>query len=125
MYFIASLLFKRVGNMQGAQECDRLIEQFITDCETDRVNSPEPIKGAVSVLNLMAFRLAPVTIPNSDSASGALSERGGDNSAINENAASESEQLRLRALSVMILFYSRPEVDAAFCLGGFGQTKTA
>ena len=96
-YFIASLLFRRIGNTQGALECERLIEQSIEDCETNTDSSPEAIKQAVSVLNLMAFRLAPVTIPNAESAS---IEHAGKRSAISENAAAESEQLRLRALKL-------------------------
>lgn len=96
-YFIASLLFRRIGNTQGALECERLIEQSIKDCENNTDSSPEAIKQAVSVLNLMAFRLAPVTIPNAEPAS---IEHAGKRSAISENAAAESEQLRLRALKL-------------------------
>lgn len=99
-YFIASLLFRRIGNTQGALECERLIEQSIEDCETNTDSSPEAIKQAVSVLNLMAFRLAPVTIPNAVNSSPSLSKHAGVAPVIDATAASKSERLRLRALDL-------------------------
>ncbi|MBX3076147.1 hypothetical protein KF728_20985 [Candidatus Obscuribacterales bacterium] len=95
--FVASLQFKRIGNTQGAQGCDEFIQQSVKNCEDEMRASPEAIIEAVSVLNSMAYRLAPVPIPSGTLAS---IERKDLGQSITEDAARKSEELRLRAMKL-------------------------
>lgn len=99
MYFVASLLFKRIGNAQAATGCDDCIEQSVKNCEDDLGSSPEAVTEAVSVLNSMAYRLAPVPIPR-DRYTRFSIERKDLGPSITEDAARKSENLRLRAMKL-------------------------
>jgi hypothetical protein len=64
MYFIASRLFRETGHVEGMRRCNRFLKRSVLSCESNSTTDIEQIKASVSVLNLIAFELIPVRIPD-------------------------------------------------------------
>ncbi len=60
MYFIASLLFQKIGNTSGMQKCDRILEAAFHSAETAPTIDEQQLKATVSIIDSMAFALIPV-----------------------------------------------------------------
>ncbi len=64
LYFVASRLFEEIGNIDGMQKCNEIVDKTIQSCEQGSNDDPIEIKAASSILNSMAYGLIPVSIPD-------------------------------------------------------------
>ena len=65
LIFIASLLYQKAGNTEGARICKEVVDLAIKSCETE--GQPEELVRAVtSILSSMAFGVVPVQIPDEE-----------------------------------------------------------
>lgn len=62
MYFIASKLFEKIGNLEGMKKCNKVLESAVLSCERNKEIDFEQIRAAASVLNLRANELVSIRI---------------------------------------------------------------
>ena len=63
MYLVASSLSKITNNKQNVEKCTRTLDSFIQGCESDKSADIAQIKLTAVILNSLAYRLMPVSIP--------------------------------------------------------------
>ncbi len=89
LYFIASLLYQRLGNVKELEKCNKILNEALDEVKP---HSDEELKAASSVLNSMAYGLVPLRISdNPDKSTKALEYPDSDFRA--------SEKLKLRAVA--------------------------
>lgn len=93
VYFIASLLYKKTGNMDKMQNCNKFLEDAIQSCEENPTVDDEQIRAVSSVLNSMANAILPVYIPEFPLAKTA-------NVSFTNADFKESEKLKRRAVEL-------------------------
>lgn len=100
LYYIASRLFRKSGNLEGERNCDQILETAVKSCEQSAAVDPNLAKGVVSVLNSMAYGIAPVRIPlyfdRKAYERGILAHRPG----FSEKEFAASQKLKLRAAAI-------------------------
>lgn len=64
LYYIAFLLLRKAGDQEGAEKCNAILQKLITDCEKSQGSNEKQIASAISVLNMQAYELMPVDIPD-------------------------------------------------------------
>jgi hypothetical protein len=107
LYFIASKLFQRTGNLDGVAQCERVMSVALQTCEQDKKIDEGEIRAATSLLNQMANSLVPVYIPDretkDDPVRNQASERGQQArvEAHTLEKFTESEKLKLRAIAII------------------------
>ncbi|MGD9683369.1 MAG: hypothetical protein AB7W16_19560 [Candidatus Obscuribacterales bacterium] len=100
LYFIASRLLRMTGDRKAIQQCDREIEEFFQSCEGPSPAGEERIKAAVSVLNLMAYGIVPIHIPDLEWEE-RFGNRKGKIEPVSDRDVEESERLKLRSAAMV------------------------
>ncbi len=95
MYFIASRLYKRLGNFDEMKKCDKVLETAFYAAETGSSVECEQIYAVSSILNSMAYGLIPIHIADHQSQQIATINL------FTENEFKESEKLKLRAAAIV------------------------
>jgi len=95
MYFIASKLFQKSGNLEGAGKCDKFLQDTFQTCERGAASDEKQIKAVASVLNSMAYALIPVSIP--DGKGVPIKQV----SSFTDETFKDSEKLKLRAIAIL------------------------
>jgi hypothetical protein len=96
MYFIASRLFRKVGNLDGERDC-RAIRNKLFEKTTD--NRVVEIRTNWSILNTKASRILPLTIPDEPPPSGFKWASKTPKEVFTESEFLECEKLKLQALT--------------------------
>jgi len=94
-YFIASILFKKTGNVDGIRKCNSYLAETFQSCESGTTTDERVIKAASSVLNSMAYGIVPIEIGYSPT----NSKKPGK--VFTEDDFNASEKLKLRALAIV------------------------
>ena len=95
LYFAASRLLKAMGNESEFQKCQLVLTNAYKACDGAGPPDVEQVKGASSVLNLMAYGLIPFDLPDT----GPHTRQPPALSSLTEEKFLNAEQLRLRALA--------------------------
>lgn len=99
--FIASRLCKKVGNADGVQKCNKVINQALRSCEGSSQADEAQIKAATSVLNAEAFGFIPIVISDFGAKGAPLPKQEPQQAMpFKEADFKEAEKLRLRAVAM-------------------------
>jgi len=96
LYYIASMLFRKIGDVQETQKCNDILERAFLLCEHDSSIKEECVKAVASVLNLKAYGILPVVIPVNQSPQ----EQVKFTNPFSDEKFKSAEQLRLRAIAI-------------------------
>lgn len=94
LYFVAMQLYQKIGNTKGEKECKRIIDAAIKECEGYSAVDVAQVKATTSVLDIMAYLLLPVSIPEYQGQGVATVKE------YSPGVFEESEKLKLRALAI-------------------------
>lgn len=97
LYFVASRLLRKIGNTDGVRHCNMILEAAFKACQSSTPVDEQQIKGAISVLNAMSYRLIPVRIPEYKTNYGL---EGQSVPSFAEKDFKESEKLKLTAAKI-------------------------
>ncbi len=100
MYYIATRLFQKNGNTVGAEKCSKILQEFVHSTESNKTANYEQIRAAASILNLMAYGLVPVDIPDLIQQN-SLKNQPPVSPSITEKDFTQSENLKLRAVALV------------------------
>ncbi|MGD9683368.1 MAG: hypothetical protein AB7W16_19555 [Candidatus Obscuribacterales bacterium] len=129
LYFIASRLLDRLGDAAGSKKCDRVIEEALRLCEGDRPASEKQIAAAVSVLDVMAYGVVPVHIPDFKPSGSQPGQEQGE--VFSDKSFKDSEKLKLRAIAMVDRLSADSHVrrkahrDLALWYARLGKTQSA
>lgn len=98
LYYIASRLLDRLGDTAGSKRCDRVIERALRFCESDGPADEKQVAAAVSVLNVMAYGVIPVRIPDFKLSVPGLGQEQG--LVLSDKSIKDCEKLKLRAIAM-------------------------
>ncbi|MCA9805218.1 MAG: hypothetical protein KC777_24785 [Cyanobacteria bacterium HKST-UBA02] len=129
LYYIASRLLDRLGDAAGSKKCDRVIEEALRLCEGDKPANEKQIAAAVSVLDVMAYGIVSVHIPDFKPQRSLPGQEQGE--VFSDKSFKDSERLKLRAiamadrLSVDSHVRRKAHRDLALWYARLGKTQSA
>jgi hypothetical protein len=94
LYFIASALLQRAGNLAEARRCDNVLEEAFRSCERSPVDEDD-MMAASSILDSMAYGLIPIDVPDFKELRGIKTVH------YTEDDFKESEKFKLRAIAMI------------------------
>jgi hypothetical protein len=96
MYFIASKLFKEVGESDSYKKCSDVLTNAFKDSESKSQIDEASIRASSSVLNSMAYGLIPISISDTNPQSGIPSQA----ETFSEEDFKNCKKLKLRAVAM-------------------------
>jgi hypothetical protein len=101
MYFIASRLFQKIGNVGEMEKCNGVLEKTFQSYEASSPVNEDEIKAASGVLNSMSYGLIPLRIPDrAPSPASSQTQTPTPITSFNDKDFQASEKLKLRAVAM-------------------------
>jgi len=99
LYFIALQLFERTGNLAGARECQKYLDEALEAYKSKSSTDEELIKATSSILNAKAYALIPLHIEDHAQRDSLMTQKKLE--PISEDTFKKCQQLKLKAIDLV------------------------